>query len=94
MPNKKSKKVNPRSRPMTEADVNKAKREATQTAMKHALYMVLYILVDKHDAPVEDLQQLSSELNWLSSAIASGGLSWSFIYKVLEEDYDLKLNLK
>lgn len=94
MPNKKPRKVNPRNRPMTEADVKKAKHEATQSAMKHALYLVLYILIDKHDAPIEDVQQLARELNHLSKQVASGALSWSFIYKVLEEDYDLKLNLK
>lgn len=94
MPNKKPRKVNPRNRPMTEADVKKAKHEATQSAMKHALYLVLYILIDKHNAPIEDVQQLARELNHLSKQVASGALSWNFIYKVLEEDYDLKLNLK
>ena len=94
MPNKKSKKVNPRNRPMTEADVIKAKHEATQTAMKHALYLVLYILIDKHDAPLDDVQQLARELNHLAAQVASGAMSWSFIYKVLEEDYDLKLNIR
>ena len=88
------KKVNPRKRPVTQADVNKAKQEASTTALRHALYLVLYILIDKHDAPLEDVEQLSQELNHLAAQVSSGAISWSFIIKVLEEDYGLKLHLK
>lgn len=88
------KKPNPRNHPATKADVNKAKQEAAKTAMKHALYLVLYILIDKHDAPMDEVQQLAAELNHLAAQVADGSMSWSFIIKVLEQDYDLKLNLK
>ena len=91
---KRGKKVNPKNRAMTEADVKKAKHEATQTAMKHALYLILFILIDKHNAPIDDVQQLARELNLLSAQIASGALSWSFVYKVLEEEYNVRLQLK
>ena len=38
----KSKKVNPRKRPANGADVEKAKKDATNEAIKRILYLVLY----------------------------------------------------
>ena len=68
----KSKKVNPRKRPATGADVEKAKKDATNEAIKRILYLVLYILIEKHDAPYEDIQQLASEVNYYADSITKG----------------------
>lgn len=91
---KKKKKVNPRRKPVTQADINKAKDKATDEALQLVLYMVLYILVDKHDAPKEDIRQLQSELNYLADSINRGYVKWSDIRKVLEEEYDVRLELR
>lgn len=77
----KKKKVNPNRRPATHADVNRAKKQATQTAMRRLLYIVLFILIDKHGAPEEDIHQLAAEINSttptaLPRAI-SPGRTWS-----------------
>ena len=56
-----NKKVNPRRRPASQADVEKAKREAMVEAMKRVLYLILFLLIDKHGAPLEDIQQLARE---------------------------------
>lgn len=86
-----SKKINPSKRPATQADVNKAKREATDTAIKHAVKLVLYILLDKHDAPAEEVQQLSDEIGWLAGHIVDGKMSWNDVDRVLKE-YDVTIN--
>lgn len=86
-----SKKTNPSKRPATQADVNKAKREATDIAIKRTVKMVLYILLDKHDAPAEEVQQLSNEIGWLANGIVNGIMSWNDVDRVLKE-YDVKIN--
>ena len=80
------KKVNPKRRPCTEADVKKAVNKATDIAVRQAIRMVLYILIDKHDAPAEDVQQLADEIEWLAGNIDAGRLSWSYVDTVLKEN--------
>lgn len=86
-----SKKVNPRRRPASQADVEKAKREATVEAMKRVLYLILFLLIDKHGAPLEDIQQLAREVNEEADSVASGEIKWKDIEWVVEEEYDVHL---
>lgn len=86
-----SKKVNPRRRPASQADVEKAKREATVEAMKRVLYLILFLLIDKHGAPLEDIQQLAREVNDEADSVASGEIKWKDIEWVVEEEYDVHL---
>ena len=81
-----AKKVNPRRRPATQADVKAALIEGIDLGVKQAIKMCLYILVDKHNAPPEDVRQLNRELHWLGNAINEGRISWSFVDKVLDEN--------
>lgn len=87
----KSKKVNPRKRPATGADVEKAKKDATNEAIKRILYLVLYILIEKHDAPYEDIQQLASEANYYADSITKGYVSWKDIERVVVDEYKVSL---
>lgn len=86
------KKVNPRHIPATMADIRKAEREVSGNAMRHALELVLFILVDKHGAPAEDVQELSREITHYCSSITDGGLSWNYIHKILKEN-DVEVRL-
>ena len=87
---RKNTRTNPRKIPCTFADVKKAEREGILRGIKQAIKMMLYILLDKHDAPAEDEQQLAKELNWLSNAIVNGGLKWEDVDYVLDE-YEVDL---
>ena len=87
----KSKKVNPRKRPATGADVEKAKKDATNEAIKRILYLVLYILIEKHDAPYDDIQQLAQEVNYYADSITSGYVSWKDIERVVVDEYKVSL---
>jgi len=62
------KRVNPNKRPATQADVNRAKNEATSEAIKRVCYLMLYILIEKHNAPYEDIQQLAEEVTTTPTA--------------------------
>lgn len=55
--------------------------------------LVLYVLVDKHNAPKEDIQQLAEEVNYLADSVSKGYVSWRDIKHVLLEEYDAKINL-
>lgn len=90
-PKMKKRKKNPRTRPATQADVKKAKSEATTEAMRRVLYLMLYVLIDKHDAPVEDIQQLAGEVNYCADSIAKGYVSWRDIERVVVDEYGVKI---
>jgi len=83
------KKTNPRRKPATQADVKKAKHKAVEEAVRLVVYMVLYVLIDKHNAPREDIQQLAREVNDVADSIAKGYLDWKDIRQVLEEEYEV-----
>lgn len=87
----KNKKVNPRKRPATGADVEKAKKYATNEAIKRILYLVLYVLIEKHDAPYDDIQQLAQEINYYVDSITRGYVSWKDIERVVVDEYKVSL---
>lgn len=87
----KKKRTNPTKRPATFADVKRAKETATSEAIKRILYLVLYILIEKHEAPYEDIQQLASEVNYYADSITKGYVSWKDIERVVIEEYKVSL---
>lgn len=89
-----TKKTNPRRRPVSQADINRAKTKATDEAMTRLLQMVLYVLVDKHNATHEELAQLAAEVNYVADSINREYLSFADIERVLGEEYDVHLNLR
>lgn len=48
-------KVNPRRIPRTQADVERAYRQGQLDGFRFLMTNILWILVDKHDAPAEDI---------------------------------------
>lgn len=89
-----SKKTNPRRRLATEADIKRAKAQATDEAMRDILYMALYVLVDKHNATHEEIAQLASEVNYVADSISRGYIKWQDIMHTLEDEYDVQLKLR
>ena len=83
---KHDKRINPRRRPASGADVKKALSEGIGLGVNHAIKICLYILLDKHNAPAEDVQALAKEMEWLAGHINDGALSWSDVDRVLKEN--------
>ena len=80
------KKVNPRRRPATWADVERAKKEAANEAIVLSLCIFLTVLVDKFGG--EDyIQDVWKEVNKLSEEIKEGRVSMSDLKHVLLEEY-------
>lgn len=88
-----NKKINPRRQICTGEDVKRAENRGIETGLRQALKMALYILLDKHGAPAEDVQELAREFSWLAERINEGRISWSFVDKVLREN-DVEVRLR
>lgn len=86
------KKVNPRHKPATQADVNKAKKEAQNYAIRITMAVIFTCLRDKEGWGKVRLKRLWDEVESLSDSIRQGYVSLNDLLKVLEEDgYELRL---
>lgn len=79
-------KTNPRKIQKTQQDVDRARHEGICTGVEYAFKIALYILLDKHDAPADECQQLNCEMTRAAQELLDNRLSWSFVEKVLEEN--------
>ena len=86
-------KINPKSVPRTQADVDRARKEGMDFGLEFCLNLVLYVLKDKHDAPNEDIMQLRDEFMYVIDSVARKYLSYSDIVKALKSDYNLAVRL-
>lgn len=77
---------NPRRIPRTEADCRRAEDRGIMIGFQQTIKIVLYILLDKHGAPDEDVQELAREITWLAQNIEDRKISWSFVDTVLREN--------
>lgn len=85
-------KVNPRKIPRTQADVEKAHADGLNTGGEIMLLMLFFILVDKHQAPTEDLHQLMWEVDSYFGDLASGAISYADVRHTLLDEYGIRLN--
>lgn len=79
------KRINPRRVPRTQADVDKAYNDGIVEGLNRGIDLMLYVLIDKHDAPMDDLQQLAGELNHAAQCVAGGYVTWADIRQMLKE---------
>ena len=85
------KKVNPRSRPASFADVERAKKEVSASAVRTCWAIFFTVLFDKEHAQIEDVQRVWGEVNELSKSVSSGYVSVSDLCTVLKEEYGVNL---
>lgn len=85
-------KVNPRRIPRTQHDVDAAYMRGISDGLNRGIELMLYVLIDKHAAPTEDVQQLARELNHAAQCVSEGYVSWNDIGEMLKE-YDVEVEL-
>lgn len=85
------KKTNPRRRPATFADVERAKKEASESAVRTCWAIFFTVLYDKEHAQLEDVQRVWNEINELSKSVSGGYVSVSDLCNVLKEEYGVNL---
>ncbi len=83
--------TNPKKIPRTQADVDRAEKKGQIFGMEFAVTLVLWILLDKHDAPDEDVQTLNEEVKYLCDSIEKGYVSYPDIRRALKEEHDTEV---
>ena len=85
-------KTNPRRRPATQADVERARDEAVRETVRFCMVVFFTVLLDKFAASKEDLQRVWYEVNDLSDSVKKKYVSLKDLKTVLVEEYDIHLN--
>lgn len=85
------KKVNPRRRPATEADVKRAKASASDEAVKLAIAIFLTVLCDDFNFDKDQLQLAWERMDKLSESIKEHRVSAWDLVGVLKEEYGIDL---
>lgn len=86
----KKKRVNPRRRPATLADVNKAKKEAMDIAITFAWAILFTALRDKEGFGYIRLRRVWDEVNYISDSIDKGYIDVDDLVNELKE-HDITL---
>ena len=85
-------KVNPRRRPATMADVNRAVAQATNDALTDSAAIFLTVLCDKENADAEIIQRVWQEMQELSQSIIDGYVSVADLKDTLRKEYGVDIN--
>lgn len=80
----KHKRTNPHRKPATMADVNRAKAEAQDTAIRAAWSIFFSVLRDKEGYTLDDLRRCWGEVEDLSDSIAKGYCTVADLREILE----------
>lgn len=88
----KQKKTNPRRRPATQADVERARDTAVKDAVRASMAIFFTVLLDKEQADKEILQRVWKEVNDLSESIKLGYVSLPDLKRTLREEYDVEID--
>lgn len=86
-------KVNPRRVPRTQKDVDAAYDRGITEGLHRGIELMLYVLIDKHAAPMDDVQRLANELNHAAGCVADGYITWADIRQMLKE-YEVEVVLE
>ena len=84
------KRTNPRRRPATQADVERAKNVAVREATTATLAIVLSVLLDKFGAQ-DYIQDVWREINNRAEAVSQGYASIADYKHILKKDYGIEL---
>ena len=85
-------KVNPRRRPATMADVNRAVEQATNDALAASAAIFLTVLCDKENADAEIIQRVWQEMQELSQSIIDGYVSVADLKDTLRKEYGVDIH--
>lgn len=87
----KKKKVNPRKKVVTQADLKKIKNEVADEMTEITWVIFFNVLRDKEGFTTEDLQRVWGEVSDLSDSIIKGYVSISDLKNVLKQEEGLVL---
>ena len=85
------KKTNPRRKPCSVADLNRAKDKATREAAHLAMAIFLMVLKDDFDFTLEQVQHAWDRLDKLSEEVAEHRINASDLILTLRDEYGIDL---
>lgn len=86
-----NRKTNPRRRPVTMADVERAKQEAQAEAISYAMTIFFSVLCDKHGATDAELRRFWDEVNYLSESVVKGYVSLADLRHTLRTERGIEV---
>lgn len=86
-----TRKTNPRRRPATMADVERAKQEAQAEAISYAMTIFFSVLCDKHGATDAELRRFWDEVNYLSESVVKGYVSLADLRHTLRTERGIEV---
>lgn len=86
------KKINPRKRPASMADVEKAKKDATSEAISLSIALFLTVMVDKFGYDADKLKAVWDEINKLSQSVTDGYVNLHDLKQVLIDEYGIEIS--
>lgn len=87
----KKNKLNPRRRPASWADVDKARDSAVRETVRFCMVIFFTVLLDKEQADKEILNRVWNEVNSLSDSVKQKYVSLADLKSVLKDEYDIYL---
>lgn len=84
-------KTNPRKRPATIADINRAAKATRDTATRLTATIFLTTLLDKEGADTEIIQRVWNEMNDLADSVDKGYVSVSDLANTLRKEYGINI---
>lgn len=85
------KKTNPRRRPVCQADVDKAKKDAQNKAINITWAIFFTVMRDKEGYGIKRLKRIWNEVNKLSDSISQGYVSVKDLIRTLDEEMGIVL---
>ena len=85
------KKPNPRRRPATKADVEKAKKEAEDYAAAYALAIVFTALTDKMGMDYEFVHQVYEHANYVADSVTKKYVTLPQLIHTLRKEYGIDI---
>jgi hypothetical protein len=87
----KKKRTNPNRVPVTKADLNRAKKEATDESVGFAWAIFFSVMRDKEGYSRDDLQRLWGEVESLCDSITKGYVNIADLMNTLKEEDGIRL---
>jgi hypothetical protein len=78
--------VNPRRKPVTQADVDRAKRDGVNQAIHYVWSLFFTVLRDKEGYNIEDLKRIWAEVEDLSDSVKKGYCTISDLKYILKTE--------
>lgn len=79
-------KVNPRRIPVSQAEVNRAKKDATSNAIQYVWSLFFTVLRDKEGYTIDDLKRVWAEVEDLTDSVIKGYCTISDLKYILKTE--------